>query len=62
MQNAVLTGFGLAGIDRDGAPRVYENDAARLVQLAGKLLFLFAAGVSLEVRNPMIEEIIGLRF
>ena len=60
MQHAVLARLRLAGIDRDRAARIDDDDAALLVRLAGELLVLLVDRRAAKVRHPVVQEIVGL--
>ena len=62
MHHAVLAGFDLAGIDRHRAARIDDDDAALLDRLRAELGFLLVHRGSAQIRNPVIEEVIGLGF
>ena len=62
MHHAVFAGFHLAGIDRHRAARVDDDDAALLDRLRAELGFLLGHRGSAQIRNPMIEEVIGMGF
>ena len=62
MHHAVFAGFNLAGIDRHRAARIDDDDAALLDRLRTELGFLLGHRGSAQIRNPVIEEVIGLGF
>ena len=62
MEDAVLAGFDLAHRYRRGAARIDDDDARRRMRLAGELLLLLVHAGSPQVGNPVIEEVVGLRF
>ena len=60
MQHVVLAGLDLAGVDRHGAPRVDDDDPAGGVRLVRQLLLLLVQRGAPQVRDPVVEEIVGL--
>ena len=61
MQHAVLAGLGFAGVDRDRAARIDDDDAALLVRLVRQLRLLLVDRGAAQVRHPVVQEIVGLR-
>ena len=62
MHDVVFARLDFAGVDGDGAARIDEDDPRRRVRLAGEFSFLLIDRISAQIRNPVIEEIIGLGF
>ena len=60
MQHVVLARLDFAGVHRDGAARIDENDARGGVLLVRHELLLLVERRSLKIRDPVVEEIIGL--
>ena len=61
MKDVRLSGRIFAGIDRDRAPRVDDDDPDRFMLLVRELLALFIGRGPSHVRQPVIEEVIRLR-
>ena len=61
MHYAIFTRFNLAGVDRHGATRINEDDPRCGVRLVRELVLLFVARSAAQVRDPVIEKVIGLR-
>ena len=62
MQDIVLAGFDLAGIDGHGAPGIDDDDPGRGMGLTRELLLLLVERRASQVRNPVVEEVVGLGF
>ena len=60
MHDVVLAGLDFAGIDRDRAARVDDDDARLLERLGSELGLLLVHRRAAQVRNPVVEEIVGL--
>ena len=62
MHDVFLAGFRLGRIDRHGAARIDEDDARVRVRLVRKLRLLLVERGPAKVRDPVIEEVVGLGF
>ena len=62
MHDAILAGFHLAGVDRHRAPRIDDDDAALFDRLGAELGLLLVHRGPAQIRNPVIEEVVGLGF
>ena len=60
MHHVVLAGLDLAGIDRHGAARIDDDDAAAVDRLGAELGLLLVHRRAAQVRDPVVEEIVGL--
>ena len=60
VQHVLLAGRDLAGVDGHGAPRVDDDDARGGMRLVGQLLLLLGRGLPGKVRDPVVEEVVGL--
>ena len=62
VHHAILAGFHLAGVDRHGAAWIDDDDAALLDRFRAELGLLLVHRGAAQIRNPVIEEVIGLSF
>jgi hypothetical protein len=60
MQHVVRSCLHLAGVDADGAARVDEDDSRGRVLLVGQFLILEPHRGAAQVRDPVVEEVVGL--
>ena len=62
VHDVFLASLGLGGVDRNRAARIDEDDACLRMRLVRKLRLLFVHRGAAQVRNPVVEEIVGLGF
>ena len=62
MHDVVFACFDFAGVDGHGSAWVDENDPGRRMRFAREFRLLLVDRISAQIRNPVIEEIVGLRF
>ena len=62
MHHVVLAGFDFAGVDRHGSAGIDENDPRRRMRFAGNLRLLLVDRSAAQIRHPVVQEIVGLRF
>ena len=60
VQDVVLAGLDLAGVDRDRAARVDDHDSRGRMRLARQLGFLLRRRRAAQVRDPVVQEVVGL--
>ena len=60
VQDIVLARLDLAGVDRDGAARVDDHDSRGRMRLARQLGFLLRRRGAAQVRDPVVQEVVGL--
>ena len=61
MHDAIFSSLNLAGIDRHCAARINDNDATLFDRLRAEFGLLLVHRGATQIRNPMVQEIVGLR-